>query len=1167
MKRIFLFLKSFHFIFLLTFIVLAAVIYFFGSKIPFLRDYQIEAFWALAIIYVTYYLFLFIIWSFRKWRIRNARDSGVPDENEVLLYLGQVEHFIRSASNDLGIRNAIKYLPLYWVTGSQQTGKTAFIKGSNDDPEKVCTLELALGECSTSWHLSKQGVFFECSLDQIDSVNQQLLIQLFRWFSKKTSRLGQFSSIILLLKTDTLALGDQELLYADCKKLTALMKACAAGTGYIYPTVLVLSHLDHLHGCQAYFDHTDQQDGTFLGAIHSGSGWRKASPSVLINQMKQHIQALYDRVMNSPAPSHQSFQQKLAWSGFPFQMQQLNQHLGTFLNTAAQELQQLNHPGFSAVFLTAAQKGSQEEVFHAVHKAGFLERKTSVEWRKENRPNLLLSGIHQLLANGLGTTPVAAVTTTKQHFRKSLLASLVLVTVMVITLGIAHSDWQKHNQFVEGFRENIEKIVVSYNETHTNAFANIILLKNAIQQFGVIQKQQSYLKAIGLDWPLMQVVTRERISSFLAGAMKDEFDPVLVDSLTQALEDKGRNWINLSEQQKSLQRDEYYALLEAYLIMTRFPERMQPSRLASTVAPVWYGQANQRHASQVNKTVLNATEKVLFYFYAHVFNYAQAERWAAISYDRQLVTKTRQNLAVEATAEAIYQLLVSKNQQYFEPVKLSDVIPASYPYILRNDYQFSSMYSRDAWEQRVADEIKRTVQKISMDDWVLGDQVTQSTVDNTSAPLETRVRELYFEDYRTHWEAYIRAFYMPEYSTLDEVHHNLKLLGGDRSPLVPLADYLNYQLGAYKTTNHLDKLPTQFKRKSQSRFSVLEAFVGFYQVDESEDFQQYLADVNQLAAEIESMLSVTEISNEALKYASSMLSNQDRGQQLHALNLSINRIKLSHEPRAGELLQQILLLPVKSTWQTILNSARDTLQAEWERNVFEHYLMHLSGRFPFKTSSEDVALSGFQQFFGNEQGVLWRFYKDKASPFVTLHTSSIENNAWLGMGLKFNDAYLNALKDGRLITRAILDSTDDSVGFRYALMPEPLPDISESRFTLDEFLLVYRNEPQQWRDHSWSAGRHNSLARVQLRQLRQPLSVSIQAEGVWALLRLLHKAQIKKISNIEYELVWSIPDASKQIVNARYRLRSDQASLLLNKELFTNYNLPRKIFSSNKGSN
>lgn len=1161
MKRIFSFFKSFHFIFLLAVLLLAAVVYFYGSKIPLLRDYQYECLWVLAIIYVTYYIFTFVAWMIKKWRIRQARLAGEPEEAEVLQYIDQVEKFIRRASVELGVKRSIKNLPLHWVTGTQHAGKTAFVKGSNKDIEKVRTLDLVLGENPTSWHLSDKGIFFEWPMDPDDGASQKLLVRLFRWTAKKPSRLGRLSDVILLLSMDDLALSATEELHQLSKKFASLMQACATGTGSIYPAYLVLSHLDQLHGCQAYFDRLEQQNRqNFLGAILSGQQWCKTTPDALIHLIRQQIKAMYDYVMHQPVPANLASTEKLAWSGFPFQVHQLTERLSEFMETAARETALLSHPGFSGAFLSAAHKDSHERVFHAANQSGFFRREVAVQWRKEGSSALLLDGVHQLLSSGVKSSPVASGHTAQRNFRKSLLASLALLAATVSSLGIVYSDWQEHEALVHGFRESVERLVTQYDKADTHPMAPIVLFDDAIRRFETMQQHQSYFAVIGIDLPLMRTATIKRLDSFLSGALKDQLDTVLARSVELELQKRGRQWVSLNDQQKSHQRDDYYAQLEAYLMMTRFPDRMQPHLAAAAIAPVWYEDRMQSKPTHMDAPALEAIQNTLRYFYAHAFDNRQAERWTANNYNSSMVSQARRNLAVKATAEAIYQLLVSKNQQRFEPVKLSDVIPPGYPYILRNDYQFSSMFSRGVWERYIAEEIQTTVQRVSMDDWVLDEQYAGRSENPAAGPLETRVRELYFEDYRKHWENYVQAFYMPEYRTLDEVHHNLKLLGGERSPLRPLSLHLQYQIGAYQQLSRQSQPVTALLSRSQSRFSALQSFVEFYQASNAAEFDQYLEDINRLSAEIESMLAAARVSNEALKYAAAMLSDQGSGQQLHVLNLSINRIKLGHEPRAGDLLQHVLLLPVKTTWQTILSTSRDAMQAEWERNVYEQYMAHLNGRFPFELSSEDAPLSVFHQFFGTDQGTLWRFYREMSAPFVTLHTSSIEHHTWLGMGLEFSETYLTALKNGRQIARAVLGQSGDAVGFRYALLPEPIPGVTESRFLLDEFLLTYRNEPQQWSDHHWSAGRQNSIARIQLRPTGQPLSLTHQSEGGWSLLRLLYEASASRISSTEYELVWLLSDGNGQQMNARYRFRSDQAALFLNRQLFTNYRLPRHIF-------
>lgn len=1160
MKRISSFLKSFDFIFLLALVVLALVIYFYGPQVPVLQDYRIQALWTLAAIYVAYYLLCLIVWSVKKWRIRRARRRGEPEEAEILQYIGQVEKFLHHAAFDLGLRRSLKKLPLHWVTGSEHAGKSEFIRGCNEDPLKIRTLQLPLGQHSTSWHLSKRGVFFEWPLQETDGASQKLLIRLFKWTAKRPSRLGRLSDLIFVLPTEGLVLQSTAQLQAQCLSFTTLLKACAEGTGRLYPALLMVSQVDQLHGCQAFFDRADQQgEDTTWGTLIAGRQWHTATPESLQQAIAERIRQMYQQVTYEPVPAHLSSIEKLGRHGFPYQMQQLSLRLGEFLQILASESRALAHPGFSGVFAVASAKGAHERVLHGVRQSGFFKRQSDITWRQEGGPSLLLSGVHRVLAAGFSAPPVPSVKRSQRNLRKSVVVAMVLMSATVTALGITYSDWRSHEHMVAEFRLSVEQLASEYDQANSVPMTLMGLFSVATQNFEQMQQQRSYAGAIGVDLPLITAGTTERLERFLTAAMKDQFDTMLARSLEQALEKQTRQWAGLNEQQRSAQRDKYYGLLEAYLMKTRFAANMDPEKAAAAVAPVWFEAVMQRSVTQIDAPVIEVIRHTLAYFYAHGFDSEQAARWTSNHYSDRLVATARSNLAVEATADAIYQLLASRNQQRFDPVKLSDVIPPGYPYILRNDYQFSSMYSRGVWENHIEDEIKRTVQRVSMDDWVLDERYGERQTTPAAGPLEARVRELYFDDYRQHWEAYIQAFYMPQFDTLDEVHHNLQLLGGERTPLRPLSLNIQYQIGAYQQSSGQRQRVESLLGRAQSRFAPLQTFVEFYQIDGAPQFEQYLEDINRLAAEVESMLAAARVSQEALQYASAMLADQGSSQQLYALNLSINRIRLGHGPQAGELLQHVLLLPVKTTWQAVLNTAKDALQDEWERNIYAQYSAHLDGRFPFAQSSEDAPLSAFHEFFDTGEGTLWRFYRDMTAPFVTLHSNSIEHHTWLGMGLEFRADYLLALRQGRQIARAVTSQSDGDLGFRYALMPEPVPGITESRFVQDDFLLTYRNEPQQWRDHTWTAGRQNSLSRVQLRPSGQALTLTHQAHGSWSLLRLLHQAEASQVRSNEYELVWLLEDENGSAGSARYRFRSDQAGLLLNKQLFTGYRLPRQI--------
>lgn len=1165
MKGILSFFKSlftsFHFIMFVMVLVLSAVIYFYGGQLKGLKEYRFEAIFLLLSVYLGYYVILLLVLVVRKilaWRSLNKKNES---NEELANYKKKVEDFLHNGVSKLKIRKKLRKLPLHLVSGSINSGKTSFIVATHTDDE-IQSLDLPLGQLSTSWHLTPHGVFFECPLELPDEATQELLADVFTWIFRKPSKLGQLIDFLVIEPADDLALSDKSSLQKRCKQIVLLQQILARGSGYLYPMLLLISHLDDLHGSQAFFDRLPEftREDAFWGEAMEPQVWGSGSSQKLAALLNKRVDDLYFRISQSPEPANLNTSEKLAWNAFPFQMHKFCERTVGFIEKIAIEAKAEKHPGFSGVFMMANSKNNQERLLHATNHPEFSECPAPVRWSKDGNQTLLVSGIHRLLASGLGYVPNPSEKVATRNTRKGFLLGAVLASVSIVMLSMTIADRREHRQFMEEFEANAQQLVSRHTEYEIDPVIRLNDFADFIDRYETLLNKRSYLSRIGLTVFDPSEASAKHWRDFIAPILTAELEDVLSSSLVASLQNKRREWNGFDDQKKSQLRTDYYDQLQAYLMMTRFSERMDPNLAAKTLAPIWHEEIEKQSQLTSNKKTLHKATQVLEFFYKNTFDVALAEHWHESIYSSELVRVSRKNLAVEATADAIYQLLIGEYKPNFEVVRLSDVIPPDYPYILRNDYKFSSLYTRDAWENHVADAINETVHRVSMDDWVLGELQTNNSYHSASAEqLEGRVRELYFRDFRKHWEAYIGAFYLPEYKALDEVYHNLKLLAGERTPLVPLYKALDYQVAAYHRSGVGERLLAS-SQQQLSRFSALGAFTNYFQAEEGAEFKEYQEGINRLATDLETLLAGNQVSKEALTYSSAMLAGNNKDQQLHAINLIVNRTRLSREPAAGELLQKLLMLPVRSTWKTLLNLSSEALQEEWESQVYAQYTADVKGRFPFRQGGEEVSLSSFKQFFDTNEGDLWRFYKEATGPFVTLRGGDAHHSEWLGTGLEFNQHYLQALKKARQIARATFGQGNGQVGFRYALMPEPIPGISESRFVLDDTPLIYRNEPQQWTDQQWTAGRQNSIARIQLRPLGQSYLVSTQSEGGWSLLRLLHSAQAKQVSENEYELIWPVEDGKGQQITAHYRFRSDQAGLLLNKELFDSYSLPRRIF-------
>jgi len=1165
MKGIFSFFKSlftsFHFIMMVLVVVLGLVVFFYGDQVVFLRDYKLEVVLVLAGLYFSYYFLLLVYLSVRKILVWRSKKKADENDEKLINYFQEVEDFLNGSLSKLKVRKKIKKFPLYLVSGASQSGKTSF-STSGSQHQKAFSLDVSLADLPTSWHLTPRGIFFECPLEVNDSASQDMLIAVFKKITTKASRFGRFCSFLVVESTETISLSDPNESEEHCKQIGTLQELLAKGSGHLYPMLLLVTRLDHLHGSQAFFDKLPEfaNESAFLGEAVEPQVWGSETSKKLVGLLKSRASDFYLRVSQAPDPAYLNSQEKLAWNGFPYQLEKLSNCVGEFIYRVAAEVKGDKHPGFSGAFLVANYKDGYEQVIHAPNDKGFSKCSAPVHWSNEGGESLFLEGTHRLLACGLGYIPKPSEKSKNSNTRKGFLLGSILASISLATLSMTLADFRQHQSFMADFEESATQLVSMKSDSQVDPLVRLNKLVTFIEGYEKLLETRSYFSRVGIRVFDPSDASAEHWRNFLVPILIDELTDPLASSLVQALERRNQHWQRVNEQEKSQLRTEYYNELKSYLMMTRFSERMDSALAAKTLGKIWNESIKNTTQLSSNQNTLQDATKVLEFFYTYAFDTELANYWNGRIYSSGLVSTSRNNLAIEATADAIYQLLVGKKAGDFEAVRLSDVIPPDYPYILRNDYRFSSLYTRDVWENHVADAISDTVVRVSMDDWVLGEQAAANRPQNASAQqLENRVRELYFNDFRRHWEAYVNAFYLPEYRTLDEVYHNLKLLGSDRTPLIPLYESVAYQLGAYQPTGIGNRILPSSQRQF-SRFSALEAFTDYFRVDGGSEFKDYQEGINRLAGDMETLLAGSRISSEALVYTSSMMEGTNNDQQLHAINLAVNRTRLSRETAAGELLQTLLMLPVKSTWQTLLNLSSEALQREWENQVYAQYVSEVSGRFPFQDTGEEVSLSSFKQFFDMEDGDLWRFYKEVAAPFVTLRGSSFSHNEWLGMGLRFNDDYLNAFINARQIARATFAHENGQVGFRYALMPQPTPGISESRFVLDDTPLIYRNEPQQWTDKQWTAGRQNSVARIQLRAVGQSYLISTHSEGSWSLLRLLHTAKTKRISSNEYELIWPIEDGKGGEITAHYRFRSDQAGLLLNNGLFNKYSVPRRIF-------
>jgi type VI secretion system protein ImpL len=264
------------------------------------------------------------------------------------------------------------------------------------------------------------------------------------------------------------------------------------------------------------------------------------------------------------------------------------------------------------------------------------------------------------------------------------------------------------------------------------------------------------------------------------------------------------------------------------------------------------------------------------------------------------------------------------------------------------------------------------------------------------------------------------------------------------------------------------------------------------------------------------------------------------------------------DARSAEALAGLLRAPIRSVWGSMVVVAQGDLDRDWKSKVIHPYNEALAGRFPFALDGRDAPMNDVADFFRLGSGTIWVFIDNDLRPFLDRKGGTWEPRQWLGIGMEFSAQFFAAIDRSRQISSSLFTQGETRLGMSFSVYPYPSTMLSESTLSVDGEHYRYRNGPQEWHSFAWPGP--NPSARVRGVRADTHSTGEISADGSWAWLRLLSKAQIKYDQDNSFIASWSLRDTSGQFMTIRFRVRADRYNNPFRQGTLQGYRLPANIF-------
>ncbi len=595
--------------------------------------------------------------------------------------------------------------------------------------------------------------------------------------------------------------------------------------------------------------------------------------------------------------------------------------------------------------------------------------------------------------------------------------------------------------------------------------------------------------------------------------------PIVVHGIINKLQHYHLQWSRMTETARQRCRHKYYSLLQAYL-MLHIPERINPTLISQTLS------------LQLSK--LNIEGNLIKFYLTAIKKQQQHEDYFISSgigdLDNAIVKKAREDLGSTMHIDDIYSLFVTQAKQKWLPVAINTLLNTD---AFDEHIKLSTLYTRQAWQSYVHSAINEFVAHAKYQDWVLSLPLNISVLEEKLlAPqvrlskqqqiaLKEKLYTLYIHHYYQAWYQLMQRLKLRAVNNLSAAlllqnqviaKHGLLL-----KLLTLIANNVDIHSQAQQDKVLIASLHSRFRPLINS-FSKIRIH---YELLRNKILLSYLHSLGELR---DKMTTVSMSPNRQTQLKTICKNTLVEGQatsDFYKTVLSTEKLlKTYRQTSIMPALKHVLLLPTTMLWQTLVGQVMQSIQQQWQAQVYSYYQNNIANYFPFNPHGDDLSLQQFDDFFKPNSGILWQFINNKLAIFLVRKNNTWQVRKWLGINPEFDPVFLQDLNQATLLAQSVFPNNASSAHVSFRIYPMPTIGISEITLETAGQLFHYENGPQQWHSLSWPTKTLNPFAQLTAIVASNNQQLSLSTSGAWAIWHLFKKAKISSQNNSNYVLRW-----------------------------------------------
>jgi type VI secretion system protein ImpL len=619
-----------------------------------------------------------------------------------------------------------------------------------------------------------------------------------------------------------------------------------------------------------------------------------------------------------------------------------------------------------------------------------------------------------------------------------------------------------------------------------------------------------------------------------------------------------------------------YDQLKAWLMMAR-PDKADGPFYAQTMKTV------QPTRTGISAALWQSLSPDLWAFY--ISGLPEQPQWT-ITPNAQLVSQSRQVLLQQIgqrNAEStLYENMLKSVRRNFADVSLEDMTSGTDARrLFTTDEVVPGMFTRQAWEGGIQQAIENAASARRDEiDWVLSDSRKAVSSDLSPEALKARLTQRYFTDFAGNWLSFLNSLRLNPANNIADVTDQLTLMSDVRqSPLIALINTLVWQGQAGQQSEGLsdsiiksakdlvggkDK-PAIDQSASGPQGPLDETFGPLLQLlgkntgsnvmsaDNSLSLQTYLTRITRVRLRLQQVASASDPQEMMQTLAQTVF--QGKSVDLTDTRQYGSLISASLGEEWSGFGNTMFVQPLTQAWETVLEPSAASLNDKWHRSVVANWHTAFDGRFPFAVSKSDASLPMLAEFVRKDSGRIERFLTTELSGVLHKEGSQWVPDKTHSQGLSFNPAFLRAINQLSQLSDILF--TDGSQGISFELQARPVPQVVETRLTIDGQSLHYFNQMADWQSFRWPGDTYKPGTMLTWTTVNAGARLFGDYSGTWGFIRWLDQGKRQRLDRSQWMMSFTAPDGRTLQWVLRSQLGSGPLALLA----LRGFTLPDQIFS------